>query len=97
MLPTKALSCNIILLIIVNAVFYLMTILIIWEKESIADLAASLVQEGDVIGLTGGTTTYLIAKALKKRRNLTIVTNAVNIAMERFTAEGAGKMVYLPG
>jgi DeoR family transcriptional regulator of aga operon len=52
------------------------------EKEAIAEKAASLVQEGDVIGLTGGTTTFLIAKALKKRRNITVVTNAVNIAME---------------
>jgi DeoR/GlpR family transcriptional regulator of sugar metabolism len=52
------------------------------EKESIAQLAASLVEEGDVIGLTGGTTTYLIARALKSRRNITVVTNAVNIAME---------------
>ncbi|MDR9856933.1 DeoR/GlpR family DNA-binding transcription regulator [Paenibacillus sp. VCA1] len=52
------------------------------EKERIAQLAASLVEEGDVIGLTGGTTTYLIARALKNRRNITIVTNAVNIAMD---------------
>ncbi|MEQ4483463.1 DeoR/GlpR family DNA-binding transcription regulator [Cohnella silvisoli] len=52
------------------------------EKEAIAERAASLVQEGDVIGLTGGTTTFFIAKALKKRRNITVVTNAVNIAME---------------
>jgi len=52
------------------------------EKEAIARMAASLVEEGDVIGLTGGTTTFLIAKELKKRRNITVVTNAVNIAME---------------
>ncbi|MFC5468390.1 DeoR/GlpR family DNA-binding transcription regulator [Cohnella suwonensis] len=52
------------------------------EKEAIAEKAASLVEEGDVIGLTGGSTTFMIARALKKRRNLTIVTNAVNIAME---------------
>ncbi|WP_010272874.1 DeoR/GlpR family DNA-binding transcription regulator [Paenibacillus senegalensis] len=52
------------------------------EKLAIAAKAASLIQEGDVIGLTGGTTTYLIAKHIKERRNLTVVTNAVNIAME---------------
>jgi len=52
------------------------------EKEGIARFAASLAEEGDVIGLTGGTTTFLIARELKKRRNMTIVTNAVNIAME---------------
>lgn len=52
------------------------------EKEAIALRAAALVEEGDVICLTGGTTTFLIARALKKRRNITVVTNAVNIAME---------------
>jgi DeoR/GlpR family transcriptional regulator of sugar metabolism len=57
------------------------------EKEAIADQAASLVEEGDVIGLTGGTTTFLIAKALKKRSNITVVTNAVNIAMELADSE----------
>jgi DeoR family transcriptional regulator of aga operon len=52
------------------------------EKEAIAYAAAELVQEGDVIGLTGGTTTFLIARALKRKRRITVVTNAVNIAME---------------
>ncbi|WP_213583640.1 DeoR/GlpR family DNA-binding transcription regulator [Paenibacillus sp. J2TS4] len=52
------------------------------EKELIAEKAASLIEEGDVIGLSGGTTTYLIAKALKMRRGITVVTNAVNIAVE---------------
>ncbi|NWL86245.1 MULTISPECIES: DeoR/GlpR family DNA-binding transcription regulator [unclassified Paenibacillus] len=57
------------------------------DKERIAQMAASLVEEGDVIGLTGGTTTFLIAKELKKHRNITIVTNAVNIAAELVDAE----------
>lgn len=54
----------------------------ILEKERIAELAASLIQEGDVIGLSGGTTNFLIAKMLKSRKGITVVTNAVNIAME---------------
>ncbi|WP_274651136.1 DeoR/GlpR family DNA-binding transcription regulator [Paenibacillus humicola] len=57
------------------------------EKEQIAQTAASLVQEGDVIGLTGGTTTYLIAKSLKQKKNITVVTNTVNIATELAEAE----------
>jgi len=57
------------------------------EKEAIARKAASLVEEGDVVGLTGGTTTFLIAKELKRRRNITVVTNAVNIAMELADSE----------
>jgi len=57
-------------------------------KERIAEVAASLVKEGDVVSLTGGTTTFFIARALKKHRNITIVTNAVNIATELADAEG---------
>jgi DeoR family transcriptional regulator, aga operon transcriptional repressor len=52
------------------------------EKEAIALKAASLVEEGDIVGLTGGSTTFLIAKALKQKNNITVVTNAVNIAVE---------------
>lgn len=54
----------------------------ILEKERIAELAASLIVEGDVIGLSGGTTNLFIAKLLKARKGITVVTNAVNIAME---------------
>ncbi|QNK60627.1 DeoR/GlpR family DNA-binding transcription regulator [Paenibacillus sp. PAMC21692] len=54
----------------------------ILEKEKIAALAATLIQEGDVIGLSGGTTNFLLAKLLKLRKGITVVTNAVNIAME---------------
>jgi DeoR/GlpR family transcriptional regulator of sugar metabolism len=61
---------------------------LLWdEKLRIAQKAASLVSEGDVIGLTGGTTTFLIAKALRSSRRITVVTNAVNIAMELAEAE----------
>jgi DeoR family transcriptional regulator of aga operon len=65
------------------------------EKEAIAAKAASLIEEGDVIGLTGGTTTFLIAKAIKFRKNITVVTNAVNIAME--LSEGEDIQVVLTG
>lgn len=58
------------------------------EKERIAQQAASLVGEGDIIGLSGGTTTYLIAKALKSRSGITVVTNALNIAMELADSDG---------
>lgn len=52
------------------------------EKERIAATAASLILEGDIVGLSGGTTNFLLAKLLKARRGITVVTNAVNIAME---------------
>jgi DeoR family transcriptional regulator, aga operon transcriptional repressor len=52
------------------------------EKARIGALAASLVKDGDTVGLAPGTTTTHVARFLQQRKNLTIVTNAVNIAME---------------
>ncbi|HEY1264958.1 MAG TPA: transcriptional repressor AgaR [Terriglobales bacterium] len=52
------------------------------EKLHIAAAAAELVKEGQVVILDSGTTTTAIARALRDFRNLTIVTNAVNIAAE---------------
>ncbi|MFD2116519.1 DeoR/GlpR family DNA-binding transcription regulator [Paenibacillus yanchengensis] len=52
------------------------------EKERVAELAVSLINEGDIVGLSGGTTSFLLAKLLKERQGITVVTNAINIAME---------------
>ncbi|WP_274652215.1 DeoR/GlpR family DNA-binding transcription regulator [Paenibacillus humicola] len=52
------------------------------EKERIAGAANELIEEGDVVGLSGGTTNHFLAKLLKTRRGITVVTNAVNVAME---------------
>ncbi|OLC90694.1 MAG: hypothetical protein AUH86_22425, partial [Acidobacteria bacterium 13_1_40CM_4_58_4] len=52
------------------------------EKLRIAAAAARLVSEGQVVILDSGTTTTEIARALRHFKNLTIVTNAVNIAAE---------------
>ena len=52
------------------------------EKLRIAETAAAMVQEGQVVILDSGTTTTAIARALRNFHSLTIVTNAVNIAAE---------------
>src|SRR6202046_356945 len=52
------------------------------EKLRIADTAAGKVKEGQVLILDSGTTTTAIARALRNFKNLTIITNAVNIAAE---------------
>ena len=39
-------------------------------------------EEGTAVGLTGGTTTTEVARALATRQDLTVVTNALNIAVE---------------
>ena len=52
------------------------------QKRRIAAAAASLVPEGGVVGITGGTTTTEAARMLADRQDLTVVTNALNIAAE---------------
>jgi DeoR family transcriptional regulator, aga operon transcriptional repressor len=52
------------------------------EKRRIATAAAERVDEGMVVGLTGGTTTTEVARALSEMRRLTIVTNSLSIAAE---------------
>jgi DeoR family transcriptional regulator, aga operon transcriptional repressor len=52
------------------------------EKQRIAEAAAGLVKEGDCVILDSGTTTTAVAKALRNRGRLTVITNAVNIAVE---------------
>ena len=49
-------------------------------KEQIGQLAAGLVEDGDIIVLDTGTTTLQIARHLRQRRNLTVVTNDFMIA-----------------
>jgi DeoR family transcriptional regulator of aga operon len=52
------------------------------EKLRIAEAAAAMVKEGQVVILDSGTTTTAIARALRNFRNLTVVTNAVNMVGE---------------
>src|SRR5689334_14292586 len=52
------------------------------EKQRIGAAAASLVDRGAVVGLTGGTTALEVARALAYRSDFTFVTNAINIASE---------------
>ena len=52
------------------------------EKRRIAQAASELVTDGMAIGLTGGTTTTEVARMLGLRQGLTVVTNALNIAVE---------------
>jgi DeoR family transcriptional regulator of aga operon len=52
------------------------------EKQRIARAAAALIQENETIGFAAGTTTTLVARQLLHRKNIHIITNAVNIGME---------------
>lgn len=65
------------------------------EKERIGRAAADLIRDGETVILDAGTTTAQIAKALQGRNGLTIVTNAINIALE--LTHSPGIEVYLTG
>jgi DeoR family transcriptional regulator of aga operon len=52
------------------------------EKRRIALAAADLVQPNETVGITAGTTTTQVGRALRHRANIQVVTNAINIGME---------------
>jgi len=52
------------------------------EKRRIARAAAALVNDGDIVAMTAGTTTTETIRCLPMNRGLTVVTNTVNVAME---------------
>jgi len=52
------------------------------EKRRIAVAAAEMVAEGETIALSPGTTTTQVARSLRHREGIHIVTSAVNIGME---------------
>jgi DeoR family transcriptional regulator of aga operon len=63
------------------------------EKKRIALAAADLVLENETIGLTAGTTTTQVARGLRLRTGLNIITNAVNIGMELSSSDGLNTML----
>jgi DeoR family transcriptional regulator of aga operon len=65
------------------------------EKQVIAKAAIKLIEDGDTIVLDSGTTTTEIAKNLGQFKNLTIITNALNIAS--ILAEYEGFNIFMPG
>ena len=65
------------------------------QKRRIGVLAAGLVQDGETLILDAGTTTTEIARHLTQRRNLTVITNALNIAV--ILGAVPGNAVHMPG
>ena len=66
------------------------------EKEAIARRAAELVRPGMCVGLSGGSTTWTLARELRNVPDLTIVTNSLRIGDE-FTVGDARRTVILTG
>jgi DeoR/GlpR family transcriptional regulator of sugar metabolism len=65
------------------------------KKRRIGALAASLVADGETLILDAGTTTTEIALRLVSRRHLTVITNALNIAIHLGSVPSFA--VHLPG
>jgi DeoR family transcriptional regulator of aga operon len=65
------------------------------EKQRIAKAAVKLIEDGDTIVLDSGTTTTEVAKNLDGFNNLTIITNALNIAS--ILSEYPDFNIYMPG
>lgn len=66
------------------------------EKERIGAAAAALINDGDSVILDSGTTTHQIARQIKDRKNLTVITNGINIAMELLSAKDV-RLILLGG
>lgn len=52
------------------------------QKQALAEEVAKLITDGQTLFFNSGTTTHHIARALKGKKHLNIVTNSLSIAME---------------
>jgi DeoR/GlpR family transcriptional regulator of sugar metabolism len=58
------------------------------EKRRIGAMAATMINDGETIILDSGTTTLEIARQIKNKQGVQIITNGVNIAAELLDARG---------
>lgn len=65
------------------------------KKRAIGSLAASLVKNGETLIIDAGSTTTEVALNLSDRRDLTVITNALNIAL--ILGAVPGNAVHMPG
>jgi DeoR family fructose operon transcriptional repressor len=65
------------------------------EKKSIAIKASSFIEDGDVIAISTGTTTFELAKTLQTKKDLTIVVNDIQIAY--YLDFNTNHLIYLIG
>lgn len=65
------------------------------EKQRIARAIAASVADGETLLLDIGTTVYYVARELRVRRNLVVVTNSINAALE--LADTANRVILVGG
>jgi DeoR/GlpR family transcriptional regulator of sugar metabolism len=68
------------------------------EKRAIAEAAAQLLEDGDVVMIDGGTTTYQLCEFIAHKR-IRIITNSLVIAqaVDRLKGRQRGAEIYLTG
>ena len=71
------------------------TAIAVAEKHRIAEAAPTLIQPGDTIYLDGGSTVLGLARLVRERTNLTIVTNSLRAAIE--LAGGGPRLIMIGG
>ena len=57
-------------------------------KQKIAELVAGMIHDGDQIMLDASTTAVFIAKAIKDKERLTVITNSIEIMIELADVSG---------
>jgi DeoR/GlpR family transcriptional regulator of sugar metabolism len=65
------------------------------EKRMIGGLAASLINEGETVFLGSGSTTLEVARSLKRKQDVTVITNSLPIVNS--LADSAGVKVIVSG
>jgi DeoR family transcriptional regulator, fructose operon transcriptional repressor len=65
------------------------------QRDEISQIAAHMVEDNDVILLSSGLTNICIAKKILSKKNVTVLTNDLNIASE--LSANPGIKVILPG
>jgi DeoR/GlpR family transcriptional regulator of sugar metabolism len=70
------------------------------EKEAIAQAAAATVEDGMTIAISAGTTTTALARLLRHRSSITVVTNSLSVFQELTDPSAVGDdapLVFLSG
>lgn len=58
------------------------------EKQTIAKLAAEMIEDGDSIILDSSSTSLMVAQELKDRKKLTVITNSLEVLIELSKSKG---------
>jgi len=68
-----------------------------WEvKDEMGLIASELIEDGEIIFMDGSSSSIYVAKHLKDRKNLTVITNAEKVVMELAESDGV-KVVCVGG